>query len=596
MKNPTTTTATRKPIACDPIRTPEPPTARPQVYTVPTYAEYLQQVGNAATYIAIRARIRTSADNYLMQLAQQARRDYIRTALTDYARAAADDAMTDHDAAMLDAEAHQQEAANLRRAARRLYISTDERTALTEAADREAAAAAADKAAAAAAMGTAQDIDRRLTLTTSDRQDIAHDAIVAYLDAMQGADWSNPDTRDAAFYAAIAAAGRSITSKAATAGYAQTVSKPHHVASDLRKADRSLTEDAAEQQAAAMLRDWQATYGPQGKQPFTVRGGMSTGWITWDEREAGKRQVRNERGELVPMRPAGVYQIFHYKTHAPRPLNEATDQPTAGGIVTPSDFADVLASCGLSDRQRQAVLLLAVVHGALRINPRSPRAAALRKACARVARAGIAAAAAHQQETDRRMHAADTLAKRKRIARERGKQLDGVRNKAMTRAALLAVGVPAGQLDYESFRLRDKLQRVIDRKPAPLTLRKPSTSPAKPRPVVSPIPCPPAVARYGSAYADGVRVTWHDSGLPCVPVQPAPYVAPQPQPVGLDAEGREKYSKALADALARAARYDALAAQHTAAGRKMQAADLAESAALARADADHARALLALGQ
>ena len=369
-------------------------TMKQERQTVPTYAEYVQNVGNAAAYIAIRARTRLTGLAYLQDLQAHAKADSRRASVHMYAETAAT-AMAEHDKHQAAAEAAAEEAHNARRMARNVTTDPADLEALQEYADRMEREAMKHREAAAMALAHAQDVDKVIaTTSTSDRADIVQAAVVAFLDAMAGEDMGDHEARDAAFYVAIKAAGNALHAMAAAKGHPHTKTAKTHI-------------------SAEQARAWFDTYGEGGKEPYTIRGGMESGYKTVEHRTPKDGS------------PAGYYMVYHYKSYTPKPLDEACDKPAPA--VDDSDLQALFDRAKLSARERDALQLLTE-------DSTDPRAEAVRAA-------GIAAVEAHEAETARRIAAAETQERRQRIRRERAKQVDKTRAAAEQQRALTREGL-----------------------------------------------------------------------------------------------------------------------------------------------------------
>lgn len=397
-------------------------TRTPAPHTVPTYAEHLQSVGHAAAYIAIRARTRTSAQAFLQDLQNRQYSDRRREALPDYA-AEALQLRADHDHARELAQATQEAADRVSRAARSVTAAPADRAKAAEDVAALAKAAAAYRREAAEALAQAEAIEKVISdTTTSDRADITQAAILAYLEGMQGEDWSNTDSRDSAFYTAIKAAGRAVHALAASKGHPHTKTKV-----------KPITPEAAAEFAA--------TYGEGAKVAFSVRGGASAGYITVEHRASAHF-------------PAGYYMIYHYKTYTPKPLEAAENEASTKDTPTVEEAERAADRAHLSERERRIIALLDEANT-------TPEAAT-------VAAAGVEAIEAHRAETAARIAAADTQRKRQRIARERAKLEDKTRAAAELAAAMTAAGVPEAAHRMTKSRMREKLEKAIARKPEAL--------------------------------------------------------------------------------------------------------------------------------
>lgn len=551
----------------------------------------LYRIGGAAAYIAIRARNSNGWTQYLHSLANCWKRDEIMTHLHEVAERGGA-AMLEHDAARAAQDAAEQEAERYERIAAAITTTPEAREEAAAAAAAFRAVAAHHAARAEAAGGQAEDIARIIsTGTTSDRLDVVHAAIVAYMEQAQARDMTQEPERDAAFYAAIQAAGRHITLQAAAKGTQQCTTKVEKVVDTLRKQQpRPTTQAAQEQQEKALeqaaekaLQAWESVYGIGGKEPFAVRGAATAGYITM-ERRATKRYN-------------GIYKVYHYKTINIRPLDEAVNLEAVGGLV--ADVDEVIPRAGLTDRQREIVRLLASTDPVLYDSLDAQTAAAVD----RINRAGVEAVSAHQQETAQRVAAAPTQSRRKRIERERARQLDSVRAAAKTAAAIREIvpGATPAQVADIKRGIKGKLQKALDHKPASQTASSSQTAPA---PVVhitvttSPDTRSAAARAYGREYATmGIR--WIDlPAQPCtvIPQTRAAQDLPRTGRAGVtDPATRRKYAAEQQTAAAKSADIASRAAAHAAAGRATQAADMAAYAADLHSRACTLAALLAIG-
>ena len=150
--------------------------------TVPTLAEHIQSAGQAAAYIAIRARAQYSED--LADLQAQQYNDRRREALPDYA-AEALTLRAEADQLRELAQAAQEQADRLHKAATAIATSQSDRAQLEASAKAIAQTAAKYRREAAALVAEANDIEQYISDTsTSDRADIVQAATAAYLEAM----------------------------------------------------------------------------------------------------------------------------------------------------------------------------------------------------------------------------------------------------------------------------------------------------------------------------------------------------------------------------------------------------------------------------
>ena len=404
-------------------------------------AAYLYPVAHAAVAVCLRARDHASGQRLISDLRRMWGRDHAWQAAEDMSNAADLYRLT-HDQQREEAAAAQAEADRLTREAAKLTTSTTDRDRLTAAAAAQAKAARDLRRKASDSLAAAQDIESRLAeLTASDRENIVHDAIVAALTA-------SPTAADEAdlFRAVCSGAGRAIDAhRAARAGGYRT--KVQHMG-DKYNAGR-ITHKASAAENAAAYEAWTAAHPNADKVPFSVRGGLASGYYTAEYRDSKQH-------------PAGYYLISHYTTETPAELadalNLAKPQP-----VELLDVQHLTKAADLTKRERAALLLLTVATGTAKPKTIDPAKADRIRAAARcVIRAGVAAVQQHDTETAAAVAMLDTQDKRSRKQRDRDKQRESVRAAAMLDKALTLAGVPETALKMARSRFRARLAAAME--------------------------------------------------------------------------------------------------------------------------------------
>lgn len=413
------------------------------------HAAHLYRVAHSAVAVCLRARSQSEGgEGFTSDL----RRMWAGDALTWEKAAAMSDTeqqhRAEHDRLRARADINSTHANRLEREAAKLTTDPALLEHLLSVAQLLRKEAARDRDAAAEELETAEAIARRIeTVSASDREALVHEAIAGYL--AHGAGGHESD----AFRAACTAAGKAVD--ALRAAHADGVTT---------KLQRMGGEGSSEADNLRAYEAWQQQHPNADKVPFSVRGGMTSGYWTAEHREASK-----PRKDGSSRRPAGYYLVAHYRRPAPAPLSEAMDM-AAPQPVALLDVQSLISAANLTQRQRAALLLLCIATGTAK--PRSSDPAKLErilKAARIVTRAGLEAVKQHDTETAAAVEACDTQRKRQRKQRERDKQREGIRSRAMMDKALQLAGVPAEQVAKQRAALRSKLEQAMQHKPAAIT-------------------------------------------------------------------------------------------------------------------------------
>jgi hypothetical protein len=422
--------------------------------TPPTLTEYLYNVGHTAAYIALRARGQYS--EFIRNLNMNQYADRITEQAADYMTTA-----TEYRAQHATHRAH---ADTLREEADRLYTLADsytatptDRTAYLQRADELSTAAEQESRYATDARETAEDTEQEHSARTyTDREDVTHEAICAYLAAMDGEDWSDQDARDRAFLTAIKAAGTYASRLAAAKGAAQNKTYVINMTEDERqratKQGETITDEEAAQRAAAKRADIIRRYGNLDvKIPFSTRGAMLDGWTTYEHRNTPKYK--------------GWYMVQHYKRIAPAPIDEtAQNVAIRKDIFDNYDIRELISIGKFSEREACVLSLLAEINSEA---PASDEAQA-------VAEAGQEAVNAYRAECDARQRACTVQESRKQIDRQFKRNADRVRRAAEIRRAFILCGCSDNEstLRVTTRNLRVKVDDAIKhaQREAPVTV------------------------------------------------------------------------------------------------------------------------------
>lgn len=434
------------------------------IATDPDHAAHLYAIAHAAAAVCLRARSQAEGgEGYISTVRRQWANDNRWERAADFAAVEAI-RRAEHDQHREAAEAAQAIADKLTREAYKLTTSPAEAVKLEEAAAIHAHTAQRERDAAEDARREADAIAAMLEDTAAaDRESIVHEAVAGYLAAI--ADAGEAITEGEAFRAACSAAGKAIDATRAAAGYTATKTRLQRMGG----------EGSSEADNLKAFEAWQQQHPHAERVPFAVRGGMSSGYWTAEQREASK-----PRKDGTSRRPAGYYLVAHYRTTTTAPLSEAMSLE-APQPVSLLDVRALLTDASLTKRQRAALLLLTVATGAAKPTSTDPaKVERIRKAAAHVARAGLKAVQQHDTETAAAVEACDTQRKRQRKQRERDKQRESVRAAAELDAALTLAGVPATQLPNQRKALRDKLTAAMERTRHDQTPRKAAPAAAQP--------------------------------------------------------------------------------------------------------------------
>lgn len=434
------------------------------IMTDPDHAAHLYAIGHAATAVCLRARSQSEGgEGYISDVRRQWANDNRWERAADFAAVEAA-RRAEHDQHRAAAEAAQTIADQLTREACKLTTSPAEAVKLTEAAAIHAHNAQRERDAAEDARREADAIAAMLEDTAAaDREAIVHEAVAGYLAAI--ADAGEAITSTDAFRAACSAAGKAIDATRAAAGYTAVKTRLQRMGG----------EDSSEADNLKAFEAWQQQHPHAERIPFAVRGGMSSGYWTAEQREASK-----PRKDGSSRRPAGYYLVAHYRTTTTAPLSEAMSMEAPQPVAL-LDVQHLISTANLTSRQRTALLLLTVATGAAKPTSADPaKVERVRKAAAHVARAGLKAVQQHDTETAAAVEACDTQRKRQRKQRERDKQREAIRSRAMIDDALQLAGVPAEQLAKQRAALRGKLEQAMQHKPAAVTS---TAAPAAVKPV-----------------------------------------------------------------------------------------------------------------
>lgn len=555
--------------------------------TPPTLPEYLYNVGHTAAYIALRARGQYSeflrslnTNQYADRITEQAA-DYMTTA-TEYRAQHAQ---------------HRTHADTLREEADRLYTLADSYTATPT--DRAAYLHRADELSTAAERESQRAGDKReaaedteqehSTRLFSDREDVTHEAICAYLDTMSGEDWSNQDARDRAFLAAIKAAGAYAARLAAAKGATNNATKVISMTEDERqratKQGETITAEEAAQRAAAKRADIIRRYGNLDvKIPFPTRGAMLDGWTTYEHRDTPKYK--------------GWYMVQHYKRIAPAPIDEtAQNVAIRKDIFDNYDVSELVSIGKFSEREAHVLSLLAEINGE---TPASDEAQA-------VADAGQTAVNAYRAECDTRKRACTVQASRDRIERQFASAADRVRRDAELTAAYAICGASdsSSAIRTAISTLRARVDNAISaaQHDAPPTISRDTISAQPPRVTVTITSAPDtrtsAQRQHGSEYAT-MCINWtsratitEDTSTSAAPVRDnrltTQHNAPAPRPVWTPSAAQLDAQRAALDYWTREHQRDSRHAQilFDRAQHAQRAAEDAQRAADAYSTSDH---------
>lgn len=414
------------------------------IQTAPTFTEYLYNMAHTATHIALRARGQYS--QFIADLNRNQYRDRIAEALAEYSQTA-DENRQSH-------SAHRAKADTLRAEADRLYKLADNVT--TAPADRRAYLDRADELSAEADRQTdeattarqyAEDTESAHNHTTlTDREDIVHEAITAYLEAMSGNDWSDPDTRDEAFLTAIKRAGAYAHTLASMSGATHNSTTVISMTEDekhrAQQNGEAITDEEAECRARATRADIIRKYGSlDQKIPFSTRGGMLDGWTTYEHRNTPRHK--------------GYFKVTHYKRIAPKPINEeALNVSIRRDFTDNYDVSELVTLAKLSEREALALCLLAEVDAEEDgIFPTDEAQA--------VADAGQKAVNEYRAQCDERKKACTVQKSRDNIERQFKRQADQKRQSAEIREAFTLCGTSKTALDMTVSRFRAKLEKAV---------------------------------------------------------------------------------------------------------------------------------------
>lgn len=428
--------------------------------TAPTFTEYLYNMAHTATHIALRARGQYSA--FIADLNRNQYRDRIAEALVEYSQTA-DENRKSH-------SAHRAKADTLRAEADRLYKLADNVT--TQPADRRAYLDRADELSAEADRQTDEATNRRQYAedtesahnhtTLTDREDIVHEAITAYLEYMSGKDWSDNDTRDEAFLTAIKRAGAYAHTLASMSGASHNSTTIINMTEDEKKRaeqnGETITDKEAERRAEATRKDIATRYGridiirdgehethvynlDSVRVPFSTRAGMLDGWVTYEHRNTPQHK--------------GYFKVTHYKRVAPKPINEdALNVAIRQDFTDNYDLQELINLAKLSEREALALCLLAEVDAEEDGIFPSDEAQA-------IAEAGQKAVNEYRAQCDERKRACTVQKSRDNIERQFKRKADQTRQSAEIREAFTICGTTATALDMTVSRFRAKLEKAI---------------------------------------------------------------------------------------------------------------------------------------
>lgn len=555
--------------------------------TPPTLPEYLYNVGHTAVYIALRARgqysefiTRLNLNQYADRITEQAA-DYMTTA-TEY--------RAQHATHRAHADTMREEAEHLYTLADSYTATPTDRAAYLHRADELSTAAEQESQRATDARESAEDTEQEhSTRLFSDREDVTHEAICAYLDTMSGENWSDQEARDRAFMAAIKAAGAYAARLAAAKGATNNATKVISMIEDERqraaKQGETITDEQAAQRAAAKRADIIRKYGSLDvKIPFSTRGAMLDGWTTYEHRDTPKYK--------------GWYMVQHYKRIAPAPIDEAAQNVAIRkDIFDNYDVSELIAIGKFSEREARILSLLAEINGEA---PASDEAQA-------VADAGQTAVNAYRAECDARKRACTVQESRDRIERQFSHTADRVRRDAELTAAYAICGASDNPSAVRTAisTLRARVNNAISaaQHDAPPTISRDTISARPPRVTVTITSAPDtrtnAQRQRGKEYATQC-INWtsratitEDTSTSAAPVRDsrltAQHDAPAPRPVWTPSAAQLDAQRAALDYWTREHQRDSRRAEILADRAKtaQQAAADAQRAADAYSTSDH---------
>lgn len=408
-------------------------------------AEYLYSIGHASAYIALRARGQYSA--FIADLNRNQYSDRIAEAFAEYA-SRADQYRASH-------SAHRAKAETLREEAERLYAIADNVT--TQPADRRAYIDRADELSreadrqtdrATAEREQAEDTERtHNSATISNREDVVHEAITAYLEFMNGKDWNSEEAHKDAFLQAIKRAGAYAHTLASISGATHTSTTVISMTEDEKhratQNGETITDEEAERRARATRADIIRKYGSlDQKQPFATRGGMLDGFVTYEHRDTPRHK--------------GYFKVTHYKRIAPKPINdEALNIAIRDDFTANYDLQELLKLGKFSEREACALCLLAEVDAEeANIFPSDEAQT--------VAEAGQKAVDDFRAQCDERKKACTVQKSRDNIERQFKRNADQKRQQAEIREAFKLCGTSENALDMAISRFRAKLEKAIE--------------------------------------------------------------------------------------------------------------------------------------
>ena len=422
----------------------KPTTINRDRHTVPTFAEYLQQIGHASTHIALRARAQYS--KFIADLNRKQYADIIAEALTDY-NATATTARASHNTKRSKAETRRAEAEKLYRLADKLTTSAEDALEYLAEADRLSIEADHLTESATADREYAEDTEREhQSCTFSDREDVVHESIIAYLEYMNGKDWSDPDTRASAFITAIKTAGAYAHKLAGSAGATHNSTKVISMTEDEQRTananGENITEQEAERRASATRADIIRKYGSIDERiPFSTSGAMLDGWTTYEKRNTKRHQ--------------GWYKVTHYKRIAPQPINtEALNVAIRTDLFESYDLQELVTIAKFTERESCVLCLMAEVTA--EENGIFPSDEAQT-----VAEAGQEAVNKYRTECDQRKRACTVQKSRDNIEREFKRRADQKRKTAELEKAFEMCGTSASAIDMAVSRFRAKLEKAV---------------------------------------------------------------------------------------------------------------------------------------
>lgn len=555
--------------------------------TPPTLPEYLYNVGHTAVYIALRARGQYSEFINRLNLNQYA--DRITERAADY-MATATEYRADHQTHRAHADTLREEADHLYTLADSYTATPEQRAAYLQRADELSTAAEQESQRATDARESAEDTEQEHSARTyTDREDVTHEAIYAYLEAMNGEDWSDQDARDRAFISAIKAAGAYAARLAAAKGATNNATKVISMIEDERqratKQGDTITDEQAAQRAAAKRADIIRRYGSLDvKIPFSTRGAMLDGWTTYEHRDSPKYK--------------GWYMVQHYKRIAPAPINAAAlNVEIRKDVFDNYDVSELVTIGKFSEREARVLSLLAEIAADI---PASDEGQA-------VADAGQKAVNAYRAECDARKRACTVQASRDRIERQFTNTADRVRRDAELTAAYTICGASdnASAIRTAISTLRARVDNAISaaQHDAPPTISRDTISAQPPRVTVTITSAPDtrtsAQRQHGSEYAT-MCINWtsratitEDTSTSAAPVRDsrltAQHDAPAPRPVWTPSAAQLDAQRAALDYWTREHQRDSRRAQilFDRAKTAQRAAEDAQRAADAYSTSDH---------